>query len=196
MVLYFHNINPSQLQVVSSLKSYISDEKESAMSSILPLLDEAEAAFKERNIFSVVKKFDQLATFMTENPATFEPLISLMKKIPPENGLGGRLNNDIYYIEHYWKHYIVESIDNQISNPDNYPFQKVFIQAPFWICLLMTKLDILPPVIQEPANSMFHQHANTVGANVLSPAEKRRIQWGFLPILIPLFGIPDPVLRK
>ena len=121
---------------------------------------------------------------MASNRAEFEPLIQAIVKPAP----GKRVSA---FVEDEWNYFMIDGVDTQLSNPDSYPFSRIFVQAPFWIAILFTKLNILPPSTETEA-----QIASNATSNRTSPAERRRIQWGFIPILIPLFGIPDPLMRK
>ncbi|KAI9207546.1 armadillo-type protein [Polychytrium aggregatum] len=87
-----------------------------------------------------------------------------------------------------WNFFLSEVLDNGLVKPDEYDYSRNFIQSPFWVALLMTKLGVSPP----PQSGGDLTSRNVVPS---TPAGKRRFLNGFLSCLLPTCGISDPLLR-
>ncbi|KAI9005894.1 armadillo-type protein [Gaertneriomyces semiglobifer] len=90
-------------------------------------------------------------------------------------------------VDEFWNFFLQDAPDNQLVRPDDYNYARNFVHTPFWISLLLTKLEVLPPSVAEgtPRNVM-----------PTTPAGKRRFICGFILCLLPTCGMPDPVMRN
>lgn len=49
------------------------------------------------------------------------------------------------FVDEYWTFFAADTPESQLIRPDDYNFNAVFVHAPFWIALLLTKLSVPPP---------------------------------------------------
>jgi hypothetical protein len=117
----------------------------------------------EQNCGSLVL-FDSLATVISTQTAELKNILNFV--FSTENLL-------------FIFNYFMESED-YLYAPEDYEFQKVYIQTPFWLSLLFTKCNIGIPKVE-----------------TISEMQSRRYsQSGFSIITYPLLGTSDPILRK
>ena len=45
-----------------------------------------------------------------------------------------------------WDYYLRDAADNQLVQPDDYSYARNYIQSPYWLALLLTKLNVKAPV--------------------------------------------------
>ncbi|KAI8904746.1 armadillo-type protein [Gorgonomyces haynaldii] len=87
----------------------------------------------------------------------------------------------------FWSYYLEDVQENQLAKPDEYDYSRNYVQAPYWISLLCTKFNILPP---PPQGSEFRR--DQVPMTIVG---KRRFACGFTFCLFPSMGMSEPNMR-
>ncbi|KAJ3313925.1 hypothetical protein HDU76_002509 [Blyttiomyces sp. JEL0837] len=122
-----------------------------------------------------LRAFDDLANFIAKERVDFAELIDA---ITQESS-----------VDEYWMFFLDDAPENQLVRPDDYNYNRNFIHAPFWISILLSKLNVNPPPLTIGETTRRDQMPT-------SPANKRRYICGFMLCLLPTCGMPDPLLRR
>jgi hypothetical protein len=78
-----------------------------------------------------LRSMDNLANYMAKSKSELKELIAAIV--------------DDKFVDEYWKFFLHDAPENQLVRPDEYNYVRNFIQGPFWIALLLTKLGVPPP---------------------------------------------------
>ncbi|KAJ3213498.1 Jouberin [Dinochytrium kinnereticum] len=84
-----------------------------------------------RSLPIIIKGYDDLANFIEKNKLDLQDLID-------------SITHDAN-IDEFWNFYLEDAPENQLVRPDDYGYVRNFIHMPFWISILLTKLNVPPP---------------------------------------------------
>lgn len=125
-----------------------------------------------KNLLIQIKAYDSLSTALAVNKielrAIIEPLLGVER-------------TDVF-----WNFFLHDIQENQLARSDEYDYSRNYIVNPFWIALLGTKFNIIPP----PSDLTQRRDLPpmTVGG-------KRKLACGFMFCLFPTMGMPEPIMR-
>ncbi|RKO83110.1 hypothetical protein BDK51DRAFT_30371, partial [Blyttiomyces helicus] len=124
---------------------------------------------------TLLKTYDELATALAAPIPGSPSLATIVQAVGSEASA-----------DEFWNFFLADVPENQLVRPDDYPYWKNFVHAPFWVAIVLCKLGVLPP----PGDTTARDIMPT------TPAGRRRFICGFMLCLLPSCGMPDPTLRK
>ena len=86
-----------------------------------------------KSMLALTKAYDSLCTSIAVHKSEIRPIIDAL------------INNE--RPDKYWSFFLGDVQENQLARPDDYNYFRNFTQSPFWISLLCTKFNILPPAL-------------------------------------------------
>lgn len=83
--------------------------------------------------YTLLSNFEEIASVFVSSKSLLKPLIE---------AITAEVITDTFY-----SYYLGDVADNTLARPDEYSYSRNFVQAPFWISILYSKLAVCPPQI-------------------------------------------------
>ncbi|TPX30748.1 hypothetical protein SmJEL517_g05768 [Synchytrium microbalum] len=174
IAILFLSLGDGSLECVKQISNYLTTFEPVIPASVLELVKLLPKA-SESGLRAVLKVYDDIANKICNVQTSCAPLVEVITADES--------------VDRFWEFFLSDVPENQLVRPDDYSYTRNFVQAPFWISLLLCKFRLPPP----PASTS----GEVVDRRIVpaSPASKRRFACGFMLCLMPTAGMPDPILR-
>jgi hypothetical protein len=129
------------------------------------------------NLLTQIGNLDDLATAMAVNKLDLRLILDLV------------FQNE--KTDYFWDYFLADVQENQLARPGDYDYSRNYTHSPFWIAILFTKFNILPP----PNIQFRHDMAARKKQDAPNAVARRKLTCGYMFCLLPTMGMSDSLFR-